>query len=241
MPLIYKLQHDSLDELIRQAGGGSSGSTLFIPNLQRPFVWTPAQVTLLIDSLIRGWPFGTLLLWSISEEQHRVIPKRGFWSIEDRTGEGTGLAVPLQNPPAPRGGFRMVLDGQQRLQSLLLALTGDASGFKLPDRAWFEALDVARPRGRRANHWTAGQLCLDLDAFARAAGSGDDVRLYDYSELLQWVVCDPQYGRSKGKRPANYKEPLDEAGKHPGRFIRFSRLWALADVKGTPPGSTPES
>ncbi|WP_410477861.1 DUF262 domain-containing protein [Myxococcus sp. MxC21-1] len=29
-----------------------------MPDLQRPYVWTPNQVTLLVDSLLRGWPFG---------------------------------------------------------------------------------------------------------------------------------------------------------------------------------------
>jgi uncharacterized protein with ParB-like and HNH nuclease domain len=33
-----------------------SGATLLIPDLQRPFVWTPMQVVLLVDSLLRGWP-----------------------------------------------------------------------------------------------------------------------------------------------------------------------------------------
>jgi len=51
-----------------------------------------------------------------------------------------------KDPPAQ---YHMVLDGQQRLQSLLLALGGDGWGFKLEDRDWTGCNWKAfAPRGR---------------------------------------------------------------------------------------------
>lgn len=47
-----------LSELLRRAKDGS----ITIPQFQRPFVWRPSQVKLLIDSISRSYPIGSLLL-----------------------------------------------------------------------------------------------------------------------------------------------------------------------------------
>jgi len=38
-----------------------------IPEFQREFVWTKNQVANLLDSLIRGYPIGSILIWDLSE------------------------------------------------------------------------------------------------------------------------------------------------------------------------------
>jgi uncharacterized protein with ParB-like and HNH nuclease domain len=58
MANIYEQKNEDLHKLLDNAKSGD-GATVVIPDLQRPYVWTPNQVTLLVDSLIRGWPFGT--------------------------------------------------------------------------------------------------------------------------------------------------------------------------------------
>jgi uncharacterized protein with ParB-like and HNH nuclease domain len=52
---IYDNDDERLDDTLREAGN-VRGAALLIPDLQRPFVWTPAQVTLLVDSLSRVLP-----------------------------------------------------------------------------------------------------------------------------------------------------------------------------------------
>ena len=64
MSQVYHDQHCNLGELLSRATN-PSGATLLIPDLQRPYVWSPRQVVFLVDSLIRGWPFGTLLTWMV--------------------------------------------------------------------------------------------------------------------------------------------------------------------------------
>ncbi|RAP26722.1 hypothetical protein C2W64_01438 [Brevibacillus laterosporus] len=34
-----------------------------IPAFQRGFVWSPEQVALLLDSIYKGFPIGSVLLW----------------------------------------------------------------------------------------------------------------------------------------------------------------------------------
>src|SRR6516225_3338244 len=144
MANIYEQQSVPLHELLDKASS-DRGATILIPDLQRPYVWSPNQVTLLVDSLIRGWPFGTLLMWKVGTGELQNIPHRQFWRVVDRTSLRDSLAGDRKDPPAS---FHMVLDGQQRVQSLLLALGGDGWGFRLEDRDWMQETADRRPRGR---------------------------------------------------------------------------------------------
>ena len=153
------MTHHDLRHLFLEQAGSAEGATLLIPDLQRPYVWSPLQVMYLVDSLVRGWPFGSLLLWSVSDEDVAKMPSRPFAPAIDRTGGNNGV-VPAGRAPAA---FRMVLDGQQRVQSLLLAFGGDSRGFKLTDRDWHQAVNEKRPRGANpVKHWSMAELCLDL-------------------------------------------------------------------------------
>jgi hypothetical protein len=225
MANIYEEKTETLHQLLDRARS-DDGATVLIPDLQRPYVWTPNQVALLMDSLIRGWPFGTLLMWKIGQGEIQNIPHRQFWRVVDRTGDGDGGAVARKDPPAS---YHMVLDGQQRVQSLLLALGGDAWGFKMEDRDWAEELHERRVRGRRGiyRHWSKASLCFDLDEFQKQYDTGGGLLSVDFRKVLCWVITDPADGQSKWGKPENYEEPLlrkaDAANQ--GRFIRVSRLW----------------
>ncbi len=227
---IYDEGSEPLHELLR-AASSDQGATLLVPDLQRPYVWSPSQVTLLVDSLLRGWPFGTLLLWNVRKEDLAGIPSRPFWRVADRTGEFDDGQVSKSNPPAQ---FRMVLDGQQRLQSLLLAFGGDSWGFRLLDHEWSAVLDAERPRGRNAKrHWSLGHLSLDVSSFRDRVAAAGGVAKVDFRDVLSWVVQSPDGGRSTLKRPPNYKHPI-VSGLDPeyrGRFVRLSRLWDLASTQ----------
>lgn len=39
-----------------------------IPSFQRGFVWDPEKVAFFIDSLFKGYPIGSLLLWRTNEK-----------------------------------------------------------------------------------------------------------------------------------------------------------------------------
>ena len=227
MANIYESRSEETHTLLNRASAGD-GATIVIPDLQRPYVWQPGQVILLVDSLIRGWPFGTLLMWKVDHEDLQAIPHREFWQIVDRRNDGLGTVVIRRDPPAS---YHMVLDGQQRVQSLLLALGGDGWGFKLEDRDWLEQLEGGRPRGRRPKfpHWSKGTLCFDIEAFLAAYDSSKDVIGIDYRNVLRWAVTDPKHGQSDYKKPDNYRDPLPKAYaiENKGRYLRLSRLWSL--------------
>jgi hypothetical protein len=89
-----------------------------LPAIQRDFVWSDAQTCRLLDSVMRGYPIGIALLW----ETYHDVQYRSF-AKEFRHGS---LATYRDNTERRR--LRVVLDGQQRLQSLYIALHGQLDG-----------------------------------------------------------------------------------------------------------------
>lgn len=79
----------------------SSGS-IRIPAFQRGFIWEPEKVAFLMDSLYKGFPIGSLLLWRTAE---KLKTERQLGNFE--------LPEPEKNYP-----IDYVLDGQQRLTSI---------------------------------------------------------------------------------------------------------------------------
>lgn len=56
-----------------------------MPAIQREFVWGADQITKLVDSLMRGYPVGSFLLWDVKPDMarrhillHRAAAKAGF-------------------------------------------------------------------------------------------------------------------------------------------------------------------
>lgn len=89
-----------------------------LPAIQRDFVWSEKQTQTLLDSIMRGYPIGIALLW----ETYNDIQYRKF-QREFRRGT---IPTYLDNTEPRR--LRVVLDGQQRLQSLYIALHGQLDG-----------------------------------------------------------------------------------------------------------------
>ena len=107
----------------------------------------------------------------------------------------------------------MILDGQQRIQSLLLALGGDSWGFRLEDRDWARELQDRQPHGPRGKnrHWSKATLCFDLDRFLSEYSAGRGLMAVDFRNVLEWAITDPVEGQSKWPKPATYEEPLRRA------------------------------
>lgn len=79
-----------------------------IPQFQRDFVWTLEKSAKLLDSMLKGYPIGTFILWKTKESLKNV---RNIGNAE--------------LPETPAGQFvEQVLDGQQRLTSLYASYRG---------------------------------------------------------------------------------------------------------------------
>lgn len=74
---------------------------LGVPEIQRNYVWSPAQARDLIDSIYRKYPSGLILLW-----KPKCLPKFGRYGVK-------------KNPDY------LILDGQQRITALQKVLHGE--------------------------------------------------------------------------------------------------------------------
>lgn len=90
-----------VEDLLRDVEIGKIG----LPDLQRPFVWPDSKVRNLLDSMMKGYPIGYIMLWS-SPEDYENIGQIG------------------RNEKIYRQPDDLVIDGQQRLTALLAAMRG---------------------------------------------------------------------------------------------------------------------
>lgn len=90
-----------VEDLLRDVEIGKIG----LPDLQRPFVWPDSKVRNLLDSMMKGYPIGYIMLWSSPEDY-------------ENTGQ-IGRNEKIYKQPDD-----LVIDGQQRLTALLAAMHG---------------------------------------------------------------------------------------------------------------------
>lgn len=79
---------------------------LALPEMQRRYVWPATRVRDLLDSLYRGYPSGTILVWETDEE---IVTRE--------------IAVKATKSPTTSQ-RQLLLDGQQRITSLAAVLNG---------------------------------------------------------------------------------------------------------------------
>lgn len=107
-----------------------------MPAIQREFVWSTNQITKLFDSIMRGYPVGSFLLWDVKRETAQSYTFYEFLTnFHERDNPYAGKAT------VPAGaGTTAVLDGQQRLTSLNIALYGSFAEKK--KYAWWNGPDA---------------------------------------------------------------------------------------------------
>ena len=106
----------------------------FLPSIQRNYVWKPQQVILLFDSIMRGYPISSFLFWELTQEN------RDRWEVYKFCEEAISTGTQHIKHPSAKGiqSLTLVLDGQQRLTSLLVGLRGD---FRIrKPRQWYNPL-----------------------------------------------------------------------------------------------------
>jgi hypothetical protein len=108
---------------------------LYLPALQRKFVWGKHQIQLLLDSLMRNYPIGTFLFWKLSRKKaddyvfYEFLPEYDQRRPYNRRKTG----------PFTHEEIYGVLDGQQRLSSLYIGLMGTHAEKAPYKRTWNEA------------------------------------------------------------------------------------------------------
>lgn len=87
-----------IEQLVNRVKDGD----IKLPKFQRPFVWKKPDILKLLDSIYRGYPIGSILLWLTKQEL----------ASENKIGNIDIIFRPEDYP------YNYLLDGQQRLSSL---------------------------------------------------------------------------------------------------------------------------
>jgi hypothetical protein len=93
-----------------------------LPLMQRDYVWKRPKVIKLLDSLYKKWPIGAFYVWRTNDD----------YPVKDRKGPLSAKSMD--------GFCGFLLDGQQRLTSLSLAVRTASDG-DLEHRAFFDLVN----------------------------------------------------------------------------------------------------
>ncbi|EGO6686717.1 DUF262 domain-containing protein, partial [Enterococcus faecalis] len=91
--------------------------------LQREFVWKPEQIERLFDSIMKGYPIGSFLFWNVQNEN---INKYEFYNILKEYHQRDARHNTKINI-SHKDSVTAILDGQQRITSIYIALKGTYS------------------------------------------------------------------------------------------------------------------
>lgn len=195
----------SIEELLDLVHSGR----VRIPKLQRALRWDAEDIHLLVDSVYRGYPVGTLLFWKRPAEA--AVVEIGPVRVD---------------APARHEAF-WVVDGQQRITSLAGVLMGDYTD---PTATHVLFFDLAQERFQRLAAPQPGWLPLDhaVDAarllrWLHQHGQGMERRQVDAAIRL-------------GKRIREYRIPAYVVESEDERTVR--EIFARINTGGKPLAAT---
>lgn len=111
-------QTETIRKFVKYLNNTEEHGGYWLPNIQRPFVWKEEQIERIYDSILREYPIGTLLVWKTKSK----IKRRKFIDNYNPSISLSDFYVPQDESQK-----MLVLDGQQRMQSLFIGLIGSYS------------------------------------------------------------------------------------------------------------------
>jgi hypothetical protein len=204
-----------------------SSGDIRIPAFQRNFVWEPDQVAFLLDSIYKGFPIGTIILWK-TDTRLPAEKRMGYFTLPE----------PQKDYPV-----NYVLDGQQRLTSLFSVfqtdLTPDSAGWvdvffdmdaqETLQESLFLALDPQEVDTSR--HFPVKTL-FDTVAYRKATSGMSDDRLERIDELQakfkEYLVPNEVFESDDRNKVAIVFERINRAGTDLNVFELLS-AWSWSE------------
>ena len=154
-----------------------------IPKFQRGFVWSIEATAKLLDSILKGYPIGSFILW---ETDKRVTDAKEIGGL-------------ILRPPHDGEKISYVLDGQQRIASLFVAYRGEKirrEGEKKETDYGSIAIDLEA-------HQEEDEPIVVVNPNSNRRVSLSDVLNYDYPKGKE---IENEFGSEKAKLVEGYKE-----------------------------------
>lgn len=113
----YPIQHLSIRDILSKVN-----QELILPALQREYVWKSKDIAQLFDSLMQEYPINTMMFWDTCNLPSQPI---GFYQFLNPDYTEGNLNQPFVTAACPETqNYKVVIDGQQRITSLYIALCG---------------------------------------------------------------------------------------------------------------------
>ncbi len=139
---------------------------MYLPAIQRKYVWSEEQINRLMDSIMLNYPIGTFLFWKVKRKVVNQQQYSMYEFIKDYHERDANKNLPAVQPFSAGSSSEdiwSVLDGQQRLTSLYIALQGSLS-VKMPKKRWNN--DKAFPKKELYFNLRSKGKCEDDDEVA---------------------------------------------------------------------------
>lgn len=175
---------------IREVISKINNKEMYLPEIQRGFVWKEKQVERLFESIFVGYPIGTLLFWKTTKKDindNELVLYDFIKDFHERDNKDNTKASEIASNYES---YYIVLDGQQRLSSLYIGLQGSLA-YKLPYLWW--SSDNAFPQKKLFFNLDAMGLVDDeednkipLFKFFDVNKVPDDNLWFEVSKILQF-------------------------------------------------------
>lgn len=196
--------------------------TIFLPHIQRPFVWEVDQMLCLFDSLMRNYPIQTFLFWRTKDE----IKARKFMSRIEWDADLSDFYQPSMSQKGVEKVF--VLDGQQRLQTLVALFFGAITS---PDNrraeAYFDITSGILPDDRGLLHritFSAEPLQLPWYRIADAMTKDSQKNSEEVADRINVSLYNIKAsGQSAGESAQDAKERERRVRRNVGQLLSLLR------------------
>jgi len=189
---------------IKEAMSNIASNYYLLPAIQRKFVWSMEQIEMLFDSILRGYPINSFMLWKITSNEIKQNYK--FYQFIKDYVQWFGES----NPDAPSrllfSDFCAIIDGQQRLTSLYIGLIGSYKIKKA--NKWWKNTEDNTPMDKKK---------LYLEISSELSSSIDNEKRYNFLFLT-----DDELNLDLNKNPNHFWFPV-------GKVLEFSELSKVND------------
>ena len=182
---------------IKDAMSNIASNNYLLPAIQRKFVWDCAQIETLFDSIMRNYPINSLMFWNITDK--KIKQEYTFYQFLQNFAQKYNEENIKAATQLLKNDFFAVIDGQQRLTSLYIGLSGSYRA-KRPNKRWKDNEDALPTR----------HLYLELGAALES--SIDNEKMYNFSFLTK-----EELEADKKKNPEHFWFKV-------GDVLRFNEL-----------------
>ena len=141
----------------------AKNNTMVLPDIQREYVWSYQEVENLFESIVDDYPVGSCIMWKTTRNTLNKEKPNLYYFLRDFT-KGKSKNEKAPEYFSDESDYYIVLDGQQRITSLNIALYGSFTSYK-------------GGRGNAYNNpksWITRELYYNLDYYNIAEDENDD-------------------------------------------------------------------